>query len=63
MFPSITHMSHMSSYHLFCILDCQLSSLPHRRTDDAYVLDEQQHVFKRIMEEGLTKHIKRYILI
>lgn len=41
------------------IIDISLSELPERKSDNSRVLNEEKHLFKRMMVEGETKYIKR----
>lgn len=41
------------------IIDCLLGELPLRKSDKARVMREDKHLYKRMMEEGETKLIKR----
>lgn len=45
--------------HYAIIVDCDIGKLPKRGSDGSFVLDETKHVFKRQMNDGQTKVIRR----
>eukprot|EP00823_Brevimastigomonas_motovehiculus_P002895 TRINITY_DN1719_c0_g2_i1.p1 TRINITY_DN1719_c0_g2~~TRINITY_DN1719_c0_g2_i1.p1 ORF type:complete len:339 (-),score=80.03 TRINITY_DN1719_c0_g2_i1:146-1105(-) len=53
----VNYCAYCGAYAL--VTEKSLSSLPHRQTDDAFVLDEKRNTFQRHMAAGPQKLIKR----